>query len=566
MAAAAQPDAGVLSSTGYDVLTVRGSEPSPGPSNASEQEGRIPFRLWIGVTGHRDVPNDEALLVRLRSVLDQIRAETPRSPNTPACWGVISPLAEGSDQLVASEVLRDESSALEAPLPLAIDEYMKDFPTGTSKLKFQELIKRASLITLLPASRSRKVAYTQVGEYVVDHCDVLVALWDGKGAHGEGGTAEVVELARRREVPLFWIFSEPDYEVQKQHGRDVPRQPFEDVDAYNRERISTARLSENVDQQQGRWSEVATYTGMPAQELRPFMRWILPYLVRANILAERYQTYYFGFGTAMFTLAWLAVAAAAVQILSPSRLEAFALLEAFFMLVAVGLIGLARWMRVHRRWISYRALAERFRLAFFLSLAGLGAEQAASPDPTHMRPNDWTSRSFNEVWMARPKGGGRSASSLDALKRFLNEAWIDHQIRYYQRAATKNRRWEHLLGGIVGALLVCTVFVAGIHGLGALVHRGAPVPAEWLILLAIILPAAAASLGGIQAQREYESNADRFTHMAQRLLVIRRRMEAASDAATVDAITESAASAMLEEHRGWFAMMQAHAFSLHELV
>lgn len=147
-----------MPSTGYDVLTVRGTEPSPGTSHASEQEGRIPYRLWIGLTGHRNVPNDEALLERIRSILDQIREETPRSPNTPACWGVMSPLAEGSDQLVASEVLRDESAALEAPLPLAIDEYMKDFPRGTSRLKFQELIKRASLITLLPASKSRKVA------------------------------------------------------------------------------------------------------------------------------------------------------------------------------------------------------------------------------------------------------------------------------------------------------------------------------------------------------------------------------------------------------------------------
>jgi len=552
-------------STGYDVLTVRGTEPSPGPSHASEQEGRIPYRLWIGVTGHRNVPNDEALLERIRNVLDQIREETPRSPKTPACWGVISPLAEGSDQLVASEVLRDESAALETPLPLAVDEYMKDFATDTSKLTFQELIKRASLITQLPPSRSRKLAYTQVGEYVVDHSDVLIALWDGKDAHGEGGTAEIVALARSREVPLFWIFSEPGYEVQKQLGRGVPRRPFEDVDAYNCERISTARLNQNVREQQSRWGEAATYAGIPTQELQPFVRWILPHLVRANMLAGRYQTYYSGFGTAMFTLAWLAVAAAAVQILSPSGLESFALLEAFFMLVALGLIGLARWMRVHRRWISYRALAERFRLAVFLSLAGLGAEQVASPDPTRTRPDDWTSRSFNEVWMTRPKGG-RSASSLDALKRFLTEAWIDHQIDYYQRAAAKNRWREQLLGGIVGALLVGTVFVAGVHGLGALVHHSAPVPAEWLILLAIILPAAAASLGGIQAQREYESNADRFLHMAQRLLVIRRRMEAAPDPTTVEAISESAASAMLEEHRGWFAMMRAHAFSLRELV
>jgi hypothetical protein len=540
-------------------------EPSSAPTDASEQEGRIPYRLWIGVTGHRTVRDDAAVRERIRTVLDEIRKDAPRSPNTPTRWGVISPLAIGADQLVASEVLTEENAALEAVLPHAINEYMKDFPGAGSKLKFRDLLKRASLISLLPVSRSQQVVYTQLGEYVVDHCDVLVALWNGKSAQGEGGTAEIVEMARGREVPLFWIFSEPDYQLQKQLGRGTARQPFEDVDAYNRERVSTAKFNQELDQQEGRWAETATYAGMPSQELRPHLRWILPYLVRANLLAERYQTYYVGFGTAMFVLAWLAVAAAAVQILSPSRLELVALLEASSMLVALGLIGVAHWMQAHRRWISYRSLAERFRVAFFMSLTGVGTEQTASLDPTGARPNDWTSRSFTEVWMARPKED-RPASSLDALKRFLNDAWIGHQIDYYQRAATKNRRREQVLSAIVSTLFVSTLLVAGFHGLGALVHGAALVPAEWLILLAIILPAAAASVGGIRAQREYESNASRFAHMAQRLMVFRRRLEAASDAATVEAITELAGNAMLEEHRGWFGMMQAHALGLRELV
>jgi len=181
-----------------------------------------------------------------------------------------------------------------------------------------------------------------------------------------------------------------------------------------------------------------------------------------------------------------------------------------------------------------------------------------------MRPYDWISRSFNEVWIARPRDG-RPPFSLDALKRFLSEAWIDDQIGYYRRTATRYHRRELLLSWMVGSLFACTLIVAGVHGLVPLMHSAVAWP-EWLILLAIVLPAAAASLGGIQAQHEYESNAVRFTQMAQRLSVIRRRLEAAADTATLEAIVESAALAMLEEHRGWFGMMGAHALSLRELV
>lgn len=524
----------------------------------------MPYRLWIGVTGHRSLLDDPALREKIRGVVDRIRELMPHSASTASHLGVISPLAEGADQLVAREVLNDETAALETPLPFAVNDYLKDFTNEGSRALFRELIKRASILTLLPESRSRDAAYAQIGEYVVDHCDVLIAIWDGEDARGQGGTAEVVELARRRRVPLFWIFSKPDYEVQEELGSGAHGQAFLAVDAYNRARISSTQFKRNVQQQDRRWSQAATFAGLAAHHLRPYLDWIVPYLIRADLLAERFQSYYFALGTALFALAALAVAAAAVQIPAPTKLESLALLESFFMVLALGVIVVAQSLRVHRRWISYRALAERFRLAFFLSVAGVGAERGAGADPPHrMRPYDWTSRSFNEVWIARPRD--RPPFSLDALKRFLAEAWIDDQIGYYRRTATRNHRRQVLLSSMVGGLFVCTLIVAGVHGLAPLIYRPLAGP-QWLILLAIVLPAAAASLGGIQAQHEYETNAIRFTQMAQRLAVVRRRMEAAADAATLEAIAESAALAMLDEHRGWFGMMQAHTLSLRELV
>jgi hypothetical protein len=241
-------------------------------------------------------------------------------------------------------------------------------------------------------------------------------------------------------------------------------------------------------------------------------------------------------------------------------------LESFFMLAALGLMVMARSQQVHRRWISYRALAERFRLAFFWSVVGLEAQQTARRDaPDGLKSQDWTSRAFNEVYIARPKAA-RPDLSLDALKRFLTDAWIGDQHDYYERTARRNIRREAKLSWLVGGLFVLTLIVASFHGIGTLVHHAVPVPAEWLILLAIVLPAAGASVGAIQAQREYGTNAIRFTQMAKRLSVIQRRMETASDITTLEAITEAAAIAMLDEHRGWLGMMQAHAFSLRELL
>ena len=45
---------------------------------------------------------------------------------------------------------------------------------------------------------SRESAYERVGEALIDHCDMLIAVWDGTAARGRGGTADVVQAARAR--------------------------------------------------------------------------------------------------------------------------------------------------------------------------------------------------------------------------------------------------------------------------------------------------------------------------------------------------------------------------------
>jgi hypothetical protein len=40
---------------------------------------------------------------------------------------------------------------------------------------------------------------------VVDNCDVLIAVWDGEGAEGQGGTGEVVARARSQGKPVVIV-------------------------------------------------------------------------------------------------------------------------------------------------------------------------------------------------------------------------------------------------------------------------------------------------------------------------------------------------------------------------
>jgi hypothetical protein len=142
---------------------------------------------------------------------------------------VVSALAEGADRLVACEVLRRSNSRLEAVLPLFKEDYCDDFRIGAdgqpkpveeadrSIAEFDALVALDPAPTCLhpqplavtyPATRmseKRKKAYMHAGRYVVNHSDALIAIWDGKKARGTGGTAEIIDYARKIGIPIYCI-------------------------------------------------------------------------------------------------------------------------------------------------------------------------------------------------------------------------------------------------------------------------------------------------------------------------------------------------------------------------
>jgi len=165
--------------------------------------------LRVGVTGHRANKLGPAVADRLRPM---VRAALERLKNaaaaTRATLRIVSPLAEGADRMVASEGLA-LGAALLSPLPFPRLSYRRDFVEPASLAEFDALILRATTVIELDGrydtEDTRKVAYAAVGEYVVDESDVVIALWDGAASGGYGGTAEIVDSARRKGRPVLWL-------------------------------------------------------------------------------------------------------------------------------------------------------------------------------------------------------------------------------------------------------------------------------------------------------------------------------------------------------------------------
>lgn len=163
-----------------------------------------PVRLVVGVTGHRRLSDEAPLAVGVDASLDELERPA-RTGGAQVRLTVLSPLAEGADRLVARRVLARPHGELEAVLPMSERRYVEDFEAPGSETEFRELLARARKVHRLPRSVTRLKAYEAAGRYVVDHCDILVALWDGRPEEGPGGTAEIVRYAKEKDRPVVWI-------------------------------------------------------------------------------------------------------------------------------------------------------------------------------------------------------------------------------------------------------------------------------------------------------------------------------------------------------------------------
>ena len=184
-------------------------------------------QLTIGVTGHRVLVEPEKIVAGIEAALARIAETHPGRSLT-----IVSALAEGADRLAMAAAMKRGGTRLIAVLPLPKYDYLADFESAQSKDEFLRLLAGADEVIELPARASREAAYAAAGDAILQRADVILAIWDGQDAQGQGGTAEVIAGARTRSKPTAWIHAgnrKPGTMEPTSLGSDQGRVTFENL-------------------------------------------------------------------------------------------------------------------------------------------------------------------------------------------------------------------------------------------------------------------------------------------------------------------------------------------------
>jgi len=207
--------------------------------------------LRVAVAGSRCIvsADKDAIKNQLKNVyqiIDQINKTIPQSQQASNLYSdpnvkvrLLSSLAEGADRLAVSPELLGFDYELAAVLPFSQSLYCRDFLPEKSVAgdeegsvvdkdrgtvgEFITLInkivsavseeKDAPIIELdgdHSTALTRQKAYKQCSDVLVNHCDILIAIYNGDDVK-DAGTAATVNAAKKQRVPILMISDEnPD--------------------------------------------------------------------------------------------------------------------------------------------------------------------------------------------------------------------------------------------------------------------------------------------------------------------------------------------------------------------
>ena len=554
------------------------------------------MRLTIGVTGHRDLVAEEvpALEKAVREFFLQLRSDFPDLE-----LQLITPLAEGSDRLV-TDVALEMGIRLIVPLPMPQAEYEKDFSSPDAIEVFRASLKKARVIHLrtLPDAVGRPVTaedrdrqYAQLGIFISNHSQVLLALWDGKPSTATGGTASVVNYHLTAVMPGFSIAEESPnlladnendlaYHIVCSRDRDdgqpqeglKPLQTIWVTAHYGLEtgddmpidyKVMLNRL-QDFGRDRAKYRSAIAEGGADLLENAPDLE--LPVGTRTISEAHRIADWLAIHFQKRISAGLIAVHSIAVLVgfvfIVYSEFDGLDYLVnvfLFFFLLGFLVFKIGSQRQWHRKHLDYRALAEGLRVQFYWSLAGvIDVQSAEFAYDNFLQKQDvdlgWIRHVMRNVSLSRSRDEVHDSQWVD----WVIEQWVGDesgetgQLSYYRsKELEKAKRFKRTtsLGRITlltGILIAIVLAIAGTTMSGF--------QRDLLLVLMGILPLMAGIRDAYSHKKAEKELIKQYRFMGGVLANARRLLDGSDDPEFRRRVLRALGNAALEEDAEWILM------------
>ena len=187
--------------------------------------------LRVGGIGHRPSrlkhASSDRLLEQIKSVLSSTRTivnelltASGDCLNGETMLRVITSLAEGSDQFIATAALA-LGVKLECPLPFPREIFESTFSDQGSIPAFRKLIIQADVVFEMGGDLGKpEDAYHDTARALLAQSDILLAISDGQPAAGIGGTSETIDFAYQRGIGIFIIEAAAPHRIRFNDSSD----------------------------------------------------------------------------------------------------------------------------------------------------------------------------------------------------------------------------------------------------------------------------------------------------------------------------------------------------------
>lgn len=322
----------------------------------------------------------------------------------------------------------------------------------------------------------------------------------------------LLQQAREQGRPVITVTKSktPDISVEEGHGLNA--HSVIAIERFNAYPVADALRQSYVENFYN--GLFAADDGIPEEAKSVVRERLLPYYVRASLIAKVNQKTYRRAGLLVYSFSALAVGAVAIGTLVHSlSIWAFAF-ELVLLLTILATILRANHKRAHKNWIEARYVAERVRAAIYLTTCGVKTSSVTLPANVGVtgKPDEWMIMVFNEITSRLPNLEDCHGQPSVRFVSFARRQWVGEQIDFHLQNAASAKRMHYWLERVGIALFSAAVAAAALHLVLFAFHVQAL--EHPLTFAAIFLPAAGAAIGGIRAHREYSRLATRSSNMA----------------------------------------------------